>query len=218
MIKLIILALACISTTKEALRGRGNCLFYMECSWTFTWAKEKETRSSFKGRERPLHPFPYLMPGSQATVLQLSCYSVLTFPPFTLPDIADISMKQCQQRYEDMRCRRDNEHIFSAEFITADCSKVQIFSFNFYVYVYVYQCLPAFVLVCTTCMPGSDGGRMRVSELELELRTVLSCQVGSRNPTCVLYNEQQAIPPASCFLFTVPGSSAGSHTCCSSHF
>uniref|UniRef100_A0A8C6HK73 mRNA cap guanine-N(7) methyltransferase n=1 Tax=Mus spicilegus TaxID=10103 RepID=A0A8C6HK73_MUSSI len=38
-------------------------------------------------------------------------------------DIADISMKQCQQRYEDMRCRRDNEHIFSAEFITADCSK-----------------------------------------------------------------------------------------------
>ncbi|XP_034373513.1 mRNA cap guanine-N(7) methyltransferase [Arvicanthis niloticus] len=38
-------------------------------------------------------------------------------------DIADISMKQCQQRYEDMRCRRDNEYIFSAEFITADCSK-----------------------------------------------------------------------------------------------
>ncbi|XP_031221815.1 mRNA cap guanine-N7 methyltransferase isoform X2 [Mastomys coucha] len=38
-------------------------------------------------------------------------------------DIADISMKQCQQRYEDMKCRRDNEHIFSAEFITADCSK-----------------------------------------------------------------------------------------------
>ncbi|EDM14754.1 RNA (guanine-7-) methyltransferase, isoform CRA_b [Rattus norvegicus] len=38
-------------------------------------------------------------------------------------DIADISMKQCQQRYEDMKCRRDNEYIFSAEFITADCSK-----------------------------------------------------------------------------------------------
>ncbi|EDM14753.1 RNA (guanine-7-) methyltransferase, isoform CRA_a [Rattus norvegicus] len=32
-------------------------------------------------------------------------------------------MKQCQQRYEDMKCRRDNEYIFSAEFITADCSK-----------------------------------------------------------------------------------------------
>lgn len=38
-------------------------------------------------------------------------------------DIADVSMKQCQQRYEDMRCRRDNEYIFNAEFITADCSK-----------------------------------------------------------------------------------------------
>ncbi|XP_055478710.1 mRNA cap guanine-N7 methyltransferase isoform X2 [Psammomys obesus] len=38
-------------------------------------------------------------------------------------DIADVSMKQCQQRYEDMKCRRDSENIFSAEFITADCSK-----------------------------------------------------------------------------------------------
>ncbi|KAM7320465.1 hypothetical protein ACRRTK_020908 [Alexandromys fortis] len=38
-------------------------------------------------------------------------------------DIADVSMKQCQQRYEDMKGRRDNEYIFKAEFITADCSK-----------------------------------------------------------------------------------------------
>ncbi|XP_057554936.1 mRNA cap guanine-N7 methyltransferase isoform X1 [Hippopotamus amphibius kiboko] len=39
-------------------------------------------------------------------------------------DIADVSVKQCQQRYEDMKNRcRDNECIFSAEFITADCSK-----------------------------------------------------------------------------------------------
>ncbi|XP_053427755.1 mRNA cap guanine-N7 methyltransferase [Nycticebus coucang] len=38
-------------------------------------------------------------------------------------DIADISIKQCQQRYEDMKNRRNNEYIFSAEFITADCSK-----------------------------------------------------------------------------------------------
>lgn len=37
-------------------------------------------------------------------------------------DIADISVKQCQQRYEDMKNRRD-EYIFNAEFITADCSK-----------------------------------------------------------------------------------------------
>ncbi|XP_006902819.1 PREDICTED: mRNA cap guanine-N7 methyltransferase-like [Elephantulus edwardii] len=39
-------------------------------------------------------------------------------------DIADISVKQCQQRYEDMKHRcRHNEDIFSAEFITADCTK-----------------------------------------------------------------------------------------------
>ncbi|XP_076992186.1 mRNA cap guanine-N(7) methyltransferase isoform X2 [Tamandua tetradactyla] len=39
-------------------------------------------------------------------------------------DIADISVQQCQQRYEDMRNRcRDNEYIFNAEFITADSSK-----------------------------------------------------------------------------------------------
>lgn len=38
-------------------------------------------------------------------------------------DIADVSVKQCQQRYEDMKNRRDNEFIFNAEFITADCSK-----------------------------------------------------------------------------------------------
>ncbi|XP_037661653.1 mRNA cap guanine-N7 methyltransferase [Choloepus didactylus] len=39
-------------------------------------------------------------------------------------DIADVSVQQCQQRYEDMRNRcRDNEYIFNAEFITADSSK-----------------------------------------------------------------------------------------------
>ncbi|KAG8506265.1 mRNA cap guanine-N7 methyltransferase [Galemys pyrenaicus] len=39
-------------------------------------------------------------------------------------DIADVSVKQCQQRYEDMKTRsRGNEYIFDAEFITADCSK-----------------------------------------------------------------------------------------------
>lgn len=49
-----------------------------------------------------------------------------------LPDIADVSVKQCQQRYEDMKNRcRDNEYIFSAEFVTADCSKV----WNFFQFV-----------------------------------------------------------------------------------
>lgn len=38
-------------------------------------------------------------------------------------DIADVSVQQCQQRYEDMKNRRDGDQIFSAEFITADCSK-----------------------------------------------------------------------------------------------
>nr|XP_006636161.1 PREDICTED: mRNA cap guanine-N7 methyltransferase [Lepisosteus oculatus]XP_015213696.1 PREDICTED: mRNA cap guanine-N7 methyltransferase [Lepisosteus oculatus]XP_015213697.1 PREDICTED: mRNA cap guanine-N7 methyltransferase [Lepisosteus oculatus] len=39
-------------------------------------------------------------------------------------DIASVSVDQCQQRYEDMKSRnRPNDHIFNAEFITADCSK-----------------------------------------------------------------------------------------------
>lgn len=38
-------------------------------------------------------------------------------------DIADVSVKQCQQRYEDLKNRRDNEYVFNAEFITADSSK-----------------------------------------------------------------------------------------------
>lgn len=43
-------------------------------------------------------------------------------------DIADISVQQCRQRYVDMRNRgRQNERIFTAEFITADSTKVQLF-------------------------------------------------------------------------------------------
>nr|XP_033790048.1 mRNA cap guanine-N7 methyltransferase [Geotrypetes seraphini] len=39
-------------------------------------------------------------------------------------DLADVSIQQCQQRYNDMKSRsRYNEHIFSAEFITADSTK-----------------------------------------------------------------------------------------------
>ncbi|XP_074998246.1 mRNA cap guanine-N(7) methyltransferase isoform X4 [Calonectris borealis] len=39
-------------------------------------------------------------------------------------DIADISVQQCKQRYEDMKARcRYNEHIFDAEFIQADSTK-----------------------------------------------------------------------------------------------
>ncbi|XP_017310422.1 mRNA cap guanine-N7 methyltransferase [Ictalurus punctatus] len=39
-------------------------------------------------------------------------------------DIAGVSVEQCQQRYSDMKKRsHPNEQIFTAEFITADCSK-----------------------------------------------------------------------------------------------
>uniref|UniRef100_A0A3P8RZN4 mRNA cap guanine-N(7) methyltransferase n=1 Tax=Amphiprion percula TaxID=161767 RepID=A0A3P8RZN4_AMPPE len=39
-------------------------------------------------------------------------------------DIAGVSVEQCQSRYEDMKRKSHaNERIFSAEFITADCSK-----------------------------------------------------------------------------------------------
>ncbi|XP_030042493.1 mRNA cap guanine-N(7) methyltransferase [Microcaecilia unicolor] len=39
-------------------------------------------------------------------------------------DLADVSIQQCQQRYKEMKNRsRYNEHIFSAEFITADSTK-----------------------------------------------------------------------------------------------
>ncbi|KAJ7338656.1 hypothetical protein JRQ81_012558 [Phrynocephalus forsythii] len=42
-------------------------------------------------------------------------------------DIADISVQQCEQRYQDMRNRgRQYERIFSAEFITADSTKERL--------------------------------------------------------------------------------------------
>lgn len=49
-------------------------------------------------------------------------------PPYI--DIADISVQQCKQRYEDMKARcRYNERIFDAEFIQADSTKVQFVCF-----------------------------------------------------------------------------------------
>ncbi|XP_068602946.1 mRNA cap guanine-N7 methyltransferase [Brachionichthys hirsutus] len=39
-------------------------------------------------------------------------------------DIAAVSVEQCQSRYDDMRKRsRTNDRLYSAQFITADCSK-----------------------------------------------------------------------------------------------
>lgn len=45
-------------------------------------------------------------------------------------DIADVSIEQCQNRYDDLskkdQRRRGFEPVFSAEFIVADCTKVII--------------------------------------------------------------------------------------------
>lgn len=44
-------------------------------------------------------------------------------------DIAQVSLEQCQQRYNDMMNRTSNDRgfapIYTAEFITADCTKVK---------------------------------------------------------------------------------------------
>uniref|UniRef100_A0A4W5NHF0 mRNA (guanine-N(7))-methyltransferase n=1 Tax=Hucho hucho TaxID=62062 RepID=A0A4W5NHF0_9TELE len=50
-------------------------------------------------------------------------------------DIAAVSVEQCQVRYEYMRKRgHPNERIFSAEFITADCTKVHTDTPSLYTY------------------------------------------------------------------------------------
>ncbi|OCT76605.1 mRNA cap guanine-N7 methyltransferase isoform X1 [Xenopus laevis] len=38
-------------------------------------------------------------------------------------DIADVSVKQCEQRYKDMKRKSRNERIFEAEFLTSDSTK-----------------------------------------------------------------------------------------------
>ena len=47
---------------------------------------------------------------------------------FVFPDIADVSIKQCEQRYRDLQrnrhSRRYPEPLFDMQFITADCTKV----------------------------------------------------------------------------------------------
>lgn len=41
-------------------------------------------------------------------------------------DIAGVSVEQCQSRYEDMKKKSHvSEKIFTAQFITADCTKVK---------------------------------------------------------------------------------------------
>ncbi|CAK9815012.1 mRNA cap guanine-N7 methyltransferase [Anthophora plagiata] len=43
-------------------------------------------------------------------------------------DLADVSVRECQNRYENIlrKCSWNKEHLFAAEFITADCTKEQI--------------------------------------------------------------------------------------------
>ena len=49
-------------------------------------------------------------------------------------DIAEVSMKQCEQRYKDLRYSRNHrrynqsQKIYDAQFITADCTKVCLFN------------------------------------------------------------------------------------------
>ncbi|OCT74587.1 hypothetical protein XELAEV_18033572mg [Xenopus laevis] len=38
-------------------------------------------------------------------------------------DIADLSVKQCEQRYKEMKRKSRNEWVFEAEFLTADSTK-----------------------------------------------------------------------------------------------
>lgn len=46
-------------------------------------------------------------------------------------DIAAVSIEQCQQRYNDIRRRgHPNDRTYSAEFITADCSRVRASVFS----------------------------------------------------------------------------------------
>lgn len=52
-------------------------------------------------------------------------------------DIAGVSVEQCQQRYTDMKKRsHPSERIFTAEFITADCSRVKTHTHTHYVQMY----------------------------------------------------------------------------------
>lgn len=52
--------------------------------------------------------------------------SVCARPIRSLPDIASVSVEQCEQRYLDMRKKSHRQdRLFSAEFITADCTKVR---------------------------------------------------------------------------------------------
>lgn len=64
---------------------------------------------------------------SSVHIFKSSIYIFIMFPSI---DIADISVQQCKHRYEEMKSRcRYNEHIFDAEFIQADSTKVQFLCF-----------------------------------------------------------------------------------------
>lgn len=71
--------------------------------------------------------FSFLVWGAVFTLLKILFIIFIIFPCL---DIADISVQQCKHRYEEMKSRcRYNEHIFDAEFIQADSSKVQFLCF-----------------------------------------------------------------------------------------
>lgn len=56
-------------------------------------------------------------------------------------DIAALSVEQCESRYKEMMERtkqeRHQHELFTAEFITADCTKVRLVLFI----IYIYMCI-----------------------------------------------------------------------------
>lgn len=70
-----------------------------------------------------LHPFLKMSSYWESHLLLYLCLHVI--------DIAAVSIEQCQQRYNDIRRRgHPNDRTYSAEFITADCSRVRASVFS----------------------------------------------------------------------------------------
>jgi len=74
-------------------------------------------------------------------------------------DIAEVSVEQCQARYNDLQNRSRNERgfapVFTAEFISADCTKVSIFfiirSCIFYILRLRISFAPLAVVLSSVC-------------------------------------------------------------------
>jgi len=86
-------------------------------------------------------------------------------------DIAQVSLEQCQQRYNDMVNKKGSKDrgfapIFSAEFITADCTKVEDTYFIFKCYTKIPSARNALVngILLIRNVTGSFEGEVRGSQ------------------------------------------------------